>query len=53
MESSAVTDNETSVENKPKMHFTGKVVKISLAGAAIDIGQAMPAVLHVSQITLN
>lgn len=50
MESSAVTDNETSVEIKPKMHFTGKVVKISLAGAAIDIGQAMPAVLHVSQI---
>lgn len=50
MESSAVTDNETSVEIKPKMHYTGKVVKISLAGAAIDIGQAMPAVLHVSQI---
>ena len=50
MESSAVTDNETSVEIKPKLHFTGKVVKISLAGAAIDIGQAMPAVLHVSQI---
>jgi small subunit ribosomal protein S1 len=50
MESSAVTDNETSVEIKPKTHFTGKVVKISLAGAAIDIGQAMPAVLHVSQI---
>jgi len=50
MESSAVTDNEISVEIKPKMHFTGKVVKISLAGAAIDIGQAMPAVLHVSQI---
>lgn len=50
MESSAVTETESSVENKPKMHFTGKVVKISLAGAAIDIGQAKPAVLHVSQI---
>jgi len=50
MESSAVTETESSVETKPKMHFTGKVVKISLAGAAIDIGQAKPAVLHVSQI---
>jgi predicted RNA-binding protein with RPS1 domain len=50
MDSSAVTETESSVEIKPKMHFTGKVVKISLAGAAIDIGQAKPAVLHVSQI---
>ena len=50
MDSSAVTETESSVEIKPKSHFTGKVVKISLAGAAIDIGQAIPAVLHVSQI---
>jgi len=50
MESSAVTETESSVEIKPKMHFAGKVMKISLAGAAIDIGQAKPAVLHVSQI---
>jgi len=50
MDSSAVTETESSVEIKPKLHFTGKVVKISLAGAAIDIGQAKPAVLHVSQI---
>jgi len=50
MEQNAVTEGESTVEIKPKMHFTGKVVKISLAGAAIDIGQAIPAVLHVSQI---
>jgi len=50
MESSAVAETESSVEIKPKMHFAGKVMKISLAGAAIDIGQAKPAVLHVSQI---
>ena len=36
---------------KPKMKFTGKVVKTSLAGALIDIGTAQPAVLHISQIT--
>jgi len=50
MDSSAVTEAQSPVEIKPKMHFTGKVAKISLAGAAIDIGTGMPAVLHVSQI---
>ena len=50
MELSTVAEGASSVEIKPKMHFIGKVVKISLAGAAIDIGQAIPAVLHVSQI---
>ena len=50
MDSTIVTESESSVEIKPKMHFTGKVMKISLAGAAIDIGQVKPAVLHVSQI---
>ena len=50
MDSTIVTEGESPVEIKPKMHFAGKVVKVSLAGAAIDIGQAQPAVLHVSQI---
>ena len=50
MDSTIVTEGESPVEIKPKMHFIGKVVKISLAGAAIEIGQAKPAVLHVSQI---
>src|SRR5512138_3707484 len=50
MDSSAVTEAERPAEIKPKMHFTGKVVKVRLAGAAIDIGQPKPAVLHVSQI---
>ena len=50
MDESAVTEAERPAEIKPKMHFYGKVVKVSLAGAAIDIGQPKPAVLHVSQI---
>lgn len=50
MDSSEVTEAERPAEIKPKMHFTGKVVKVSLAGAAIEIGQPKPAVLHVSQI---
>jgi small subunit ribosomal protein S1 len=50
MDSTIVTEGESPVEIKPKTHYTGKVVKIALAGAAIDIGQTKPAVLHVSQI---
>ena len=32
------------------MQFSGKVKKISLAGAVIDIGINQPAVLHISQL---
>lgn len=35
---------------KQKMKFTGKVLKTTLAGAAIDIGAEKPAMLHVSQM---
>ena len=33
-----------------KMHFTGKVLKTSKAGAIVDIGIGRPALLHISQI---
>jgi small subunit ribosomal protein S1 len=33
-----------------KMHFNGKVIKTSKAGAIIDIGVDKPALLHISQI---
>lgn len=39
-----------STEVKPKTKLTGKVVKITLAGAVIDIGESVPGILHVSQI---
>lgn len=35
---------------KAKMRFTGKVVKVKLAGALIDIGQGKLGLLHISQI---
>ncbi len=38
------------VELKPKTKLTGKVVKTTLAGAVVDIGQSVPGILHVSQI---
>ncbi len=45
----AQSENSTS-GLKPKTHFTGKVVKTSLAGALVDIGEKSPAYLHVSQL---
>lgn len=39
----------TALEPKTKMN--GKVLKITLAGALVDIGQSVPGVLHISQIS--
>ncbi len=36
---------------EPKMQYKGKVVKVNLAGAIVDIGLEKPALLHVSQVT--
>lgn len=44
------TEVETQPEIKPKMHFTGKVLKTGLAGALVDIGLEKPAMIHISQI---
>jgi predicted RNA-binding protein with RPS1 domain len=38
----------TAIE--PKTKLSGKVAKITLAGALIDLGQELPGVLHISQI---
>lgn len=45
-----VVSESTSPELKPKAHFTGKVLKTSLAGAVVDIGVGKPAFIHVSQL---
>lgn len=44
------TSVNQSTELNVKAHFSGKVVKTSLAGALVDIGTGTPAYLHVSQI---
>ncbi len=41
---------ETIQKIEPKMQFTGKVIKINLAGAVLDIGIGKPALLHITQI---
>jgi len=48
MDNNIAADINRTIE--PKMEFTGKVVKVSLAGAVLDIGVGKPAVLHISQI---
>lgn len=48
MDNNIAADANRTIE--PKMNFTGKVIKVSLAGAVIDIGMGKPAVLHISQI---
>jgi transcriptional accessory protein Tex/SPT6 len=35
---------------KRKMHFSGKVIKTTLAGAVVDIGLEVPGVVHISQL---
>src|SRR3972149_961774 len=39
-----------SGEVKRKMQFSGSVVKITLAGAVVDIGLETPGVVHISQL---
>ncbi len=41
----------TVIELKPKTKLSGKVLKTTLAGAILDVGQELPAVVHISQIS--
>lgn len=49
------TPNGTAQEDqlpdiKPKMKLEGKVIKITLAGAIVDIGTDQPGMLHISRL---
>lgn len=35
---------------QPKERLTGKVIKTTIAGAIVDIGQKVPGVIHISQL---
>jgi small subunit ribosomal protein S1 len=52
--SDAETQETTPAQNlgeiKRKQHFTGSVVKTTLAGALVDIGLETPGVVHISQL---
>jgi ribosomal protein S1 len=36
---------------EPKTKLTGKIIKTTLAGALVDIGQSVPGVIHISQLS--
>ncbi len=36
---------------QPKARLTGKVIKTTIAGAILDIGQKVPGVVHISQLS--
>jgi small subunit ribosomal protein S1 len=40
-------------EVKRKQHFTGTILKTTLAGAVVDIGLEMPGVVHISQLQVD
>lgn len=48
MASTTDTAQESALE--PKTKLTGKIVKTTLAGAIVDLGQELPGVLHISQL---
>ena len=35
---------------QPKVRLTGKVIKTTIAGVIVDIGQKVPGVIHISQL---
>ena len=35
---------------QPKARLTGKVIKTTIAGAIVDVGQKIPGVIHISQL---
>ena len=45
-----IIEEENDNEIKPKMHFTGKVLKTTLAGAILDVGLNVLCVVHISQL---
>lgn len=44
------TDTSDVIALEPGTQLAGKVVKITLAGALVDVGQPLPGVLHISQL---
>ncbi len=38
---------------EPKTKLSGKVLKTTLAGALVDVGQSIPGVIHISQLSTD
>ncbi len=45
------TPDNTAATLEPKTKLSGKVLKTTLAGALVDVGQPIPGVIHISQLS--
>jgi len=45
------TPDITAVTLEPKTKLSGKILKTTLAGALVDVGQHLPGVIHISQLS--
>jgi len=45
------TDIASTTTLAPKTKLSGKVLKTTLAGALVDVGQSIPGVIHISQLS--
>ncbi len=50
MDTNVSTTPSNIDEIKRKTHYTGRVIKTTLAGAILDIGLDIPGVVHISQL---
>ena len=48
MEMNTIPAPEDAIQ--PKTKLSGKVIKTTLAGAILDVGQSLPGVIHISQL---
>ena len=46
-----ITPEITTATLEPKTKLSGKVLKTTLAGALVDVGQPLPGVIHISQLS--
>jgi small subunit ribosomal protein S1 len=47
-----MADNESKNEGiQRKKHYKGKVIKTTLAGAVVDIGENLPGIVHISHLS--
>lgn len=47
------TSDNAAVTLEPKTKLSGKVLKTTLAGALVDVGQTIPGVIHISQLSTD
>jgi len=47
------TPDITAATLEPKTKLSGKVLKTTLAGALVDVGQNIPGVIHISQLSME